>query len=59
MVETVSFAFDQAGLHACLDAMSTDDLNTLDFGLIGMHAQAAVQGHPAVSRSRVAHWQTT
>jgi hypothetical protein len=55
MVETVSFAFDQAGLHACLDAMSTDDLNTLDFGLIGMHAQAAVQGHPAVSRSLAVH----
>jgi hypothetical protein len=40
MMDTVSFAFDQAGLHACLDAMSADDLDTLDFGLIRLaHCQ--------------------
>lgn len=53
MAESVSLAFDQADLHTRLDAMSIEALDTLDFGVIGMDAQATVTRYNA-TESRLA-----
>lgn len=53
MAEAVSLAFDQADLATHLDALSDADLDTLDFGVIGMDAQATVKRYNA-TESRLA-----
>jgi photoactive yellow protein len=53
MAESVSLAFDQADMVATLDALSNTDLDTLDFGVIGIDAQATVQRYNA-TESRLA-----
>jgi len=53
MAESVSLAFDQADMAARLDALSNADLDTLDFGVIGIDAQDTVQRYNA-TESRLA-----
>jgi photoactive yellow protein len=53
MAESVSLAFDQVDIQARLDALSSDELDTLDFGVIGMDAQATVTRYNA-TESRLA-----
>lgn len=53
VTEAISLAFDQPDLLARLDALSSEELDTLDFGVIGMDAQTAVQRYNA-TESRLA-----
>ncbi len=53
MADVLMVEFDQVDLHACIEQMRNDELNELEFGVIGFDADGQVRRYNALE-SRLA-----